>query len=83
VRQVLELGLLDELDLHVAPVLLGDGMRLFDGALGLDALEGFELVPSRVAHTSTVTHVRYTVAGRAPLVLDDRGRGGGATQLTT
>jgi dihydrofolate reductase len=29
-RQLLERGLIDEIDLHVAPVLLGDGIRLFD-----------------------------------------------------
>lgn len=29
-RQLLERGLVDEVDLHVAPVLLGDGIRLFD-----------------------------------------------------
>jgi dihydrofolate reductase len=29
-RQLLELGLIDELDLHIAPVLLGDGIRLYD-----------------------------------------------------
>ena len=29
-RQLLECGLIDEIDLHVAPVLLGDGIRLFD-----------------------------------------------------
>lgn len=28
--QLLERGLLDELDIHVAPVLLGDGIRLYD-----------------------------------------------------
>ncbi|MEV7548901.1 dihydrofolate reductase family protein [Amycolatopsis sp. NPDC089917] len=28
-RQLLELGLIDEIDLHVAPVLLGDGVRLY------------------------------------------------------
>ncbi|MGF1664500.1 MAG: dihydrofolate reductase family protein [Kineosporiaceae bacterium] len=83
VRQVLAAGLLDELDLHIAPVVLGDGMRLLDGDLGLAAGEGLELVPSRVVHTPAVTHVRYTVTGRAPLVLDDRGRGGGATQLAS
>ena len=27
-RQLLELGLIDEIDLHIAPVLLGDGIRL-------------------------------------------------------
>lgn len=29
-RQLLELGLVDEIDLHIAPVLLGDGIRLYD-----------------------------------------------------
>lgn len=29
-RQLLELGLVDEIDLHLAPVLLGDGIRLYD-----------------------------------------------------
>lgn len=29
-RQLLERGLIDEIDLHIAPVLLGDGIRLHD-----------------------------------------------------
>jgi dihydrofolate reductase len=29
-RQLLELGLVDEIDLHIAPVLLGEGIRLYD-----------------------------------------------------
>jgi len=29
-RQLLENGLIDEIDLHIAPVLLGDGVRLYD-----------------------------------------------------
>lgn len=33
-RQLLELGLLDEIDLHVLPVLLGDGVRLYDNPGG-------------------------------------------------
>ncbi len=33
-RQLLALGLIDEIDLHVAPVLLGDGIRLFDNPGG-------------------------------------------------
>ena len=32
-RQVLQAGLLDELELHIAPVVLGDGQRLFDASL--------------------------------------------------
>ena len=33
-KQLLELGLLDEIDLHVLPVLLGDGIRLYDNTGG-------------------------------------------------
>jgi dihydrofolate reductase len=33
-RQLLERGLLDEIDLHVLPVLLGDGVRLYDNPGG-------------------------------------------------
>ncbi len=34
-RQLLERGLIDEIDLHIAPVLLGDGVRLFDNPGGV------------------------------------------------
>ena len=57
------------------PVVLGEGMRLLDPALGLDPMEAIELTPERVVATPEVTHVRYSVQGRAPLVLDDRGSG--------
>jgi dihydrofolate reductase len=73
-RQVIELGLLDQLDLHVAPVILGDGMRLLGPDLGLGAKEGIELVPTRVLASPDVTHIRYKLDGRRPLVFDDRGR---------
>jgi dihydrofolate reductase len=33
-RQLLERGLMDEIDIHLAPVLLGDGIRLFDNPGG-------------------------------------------------
>ncbi|SCL17026.1 RibD C-terminal domain-containing protein [Micromonospora nigra] len=79
VRQVLVAGLLDELELHVVPVLLGAGLSLFDGGLGLGAFDAIELSPARVLHTPQVTHIRYAVHGRAPLVFDDRGSGGGPT----
>jgi dihydrofolate reductase len=75
-REVLRAGLLDELELHVTPVLLGDGQRLFDASLGLAADDGIELVPTRVVDEPAVTHIRYTVAGRSKLVLDDRGASG-------
>ncbi|MFF0721970.1 dihydrofolate reductase family protein [Micromonospora sp. NPDC003816] len=77
VRQVLRAGLLDEVELHVVPVVLGDGLRLFTPDLGLDDFEAIEMSPTRVVPTPEVTHIRYAVRGRAPLVLDDRGRGTG------
>ena len=75
-RQILTAGLLDELELHIAPVLLGDGMRLFDAGLGLDVREGIELTPTRVVETPEVIHIRYAIGPRARLELDDRGTGG-------
>src|SRR5918996_943511 len=72
-RQVLAAGLLDQLDLHVAPVVVGDGMRLFDPAgLGLGEFEGIELEPIRVVSSPEVTHLRYRVVGRAPHGGDER-----------
>jgi dihydrofolate reductase len=55
VRQYLAAGLLDELHLHIVPVLLGGGDRLLDGA-GDPKLEPVEVVAS-----PGVTHVRYRV----------------------
>ena len=76
VRQVLTAGLLEQLELHISPVLLGDGQRLFDPSLGLGADDGIELVPTRVVHAPEVGHLRYAVIGRSKLVLDDRGASG-------
>ena len=71
VKHALELGVLDELELHIVPVILGRGQRLLD--LDLGTREGLELVAERTIATPEVTHIRYRVQGRAPLVLDDRG----------
>jgi dihydrofolate reductase len=57
VQQYLDAGLLDELQLHLAPVLLGDGVRLFDN-LGTGQVE---LERTRVIESPTVTHVKYRV----------------------
>ncbi|GAA0398964.1 dihydrofolate reductase family protein [Micromonospora gifhornensis] len=73
-RQVLRAGLLDEFELHIAPVVLGTGMRLFDADLDVDEFEAIELTPARVVSAPQITHIRYVVRGRAPLTLDDRGR---------
>jgi len=71
--QVIEAGLLDQLDLNIVPVLLGDGMRLFDPArLDLAADEAIELTPTRIVETPEVNHLRYTFNGRSRLAVDDR-----------
>ncbi|MGC5223612.1 dihydrofolate reductase family protein [Micromonospora sp. DT81.3] len=54
-RQLLLLGLIDEIDLHIAPVLLGDGIRLFDNPGG--APIRLELVSGDDPHA--VVNVRY------------------------
>jgi dihydrofolate reductase len=67
-RQVIKAGMLDQLDLHIAPVLVGDGMRLFDPAdLGLAGNEAIELTPTRVIEAPDVTHLRYRIEGRTAL----------------
>jgi dihydrofolate reductase len=73
-RQAIKLGLVDELELHIVPVILGSGMRLLDPELGLGDMEAIELAPTRVIAASDVTHIRYQVRGRQPLVFDNRGR---------
>jgi dihydrofolate reductase len=55
VQQYLEAGLLDEVQINVAPVLLGGGTRLFEG-LRPQALE-----ITRVIEAPPVTHLRYRV----------------------
>jgi len=58
VQQYLNAGLLDELQIHLAPVFLGGGVRLFD-RLGPDPIE---LEATRVIESPAVTHIRYRVA---------------------
>lgn len=57
VQQALRAGLVDEIKLHIAPVLLGAGIRLFDqladGAIRLEIAE--------VIEGTGVTHLRYRV----------------------
>jgi dihydrofolate reductase len=57
VQQYLNAGLLDDLQIHLAPVFLGGGVRLFD-RLGPDPIE---LEATRVIESPTVTHLRYRV----------------------
>jgi dihydrofolate reductase len=60
VQQYLKAGLLDELQIHVAPVLLGEGTSLFD-RLGIEPL-GLEA--TRVIASPSVTHLQFRVPGR-------------------
>ncbi|GAA5015087.1 dihydrofolate reductase family protein [Actinopolymorpha pittospori] len=57
VQQLLRLGLLDEIQVSVAPVLLGSGVRLFDHLGG----EPIELEQTRVIESEGVTHLRDRV----------------------
>ena len=54
-RQYFTAGLVDEMDLSIAPTLLGSGERLFDGTG--DNLHGLQLVRTVAAHN--VTHLRF------------------------
>jgi dihydrofolate reductase len=55
-QQYLAAGLLDELQIHVVPLFLGDGVRLFDE---VDPAVDLEL--TRTVESPTVTHLRYRV----------------------
>lgn len=54
-RQMLAAGLLDEVHIHLVPLLLGAGTPLFAG-------ERAELIPQGSPASGTVTHLRYRVA---------------------
>ena len=57
VQQYLRAGLLDELQIHVVPLLLGDGVSLFDHLGG----EPVKLEATRVIESPSVTHLRFRV----------------------
>ncbi|MGH7741874.1 MAG: dihydrofolate reductase family protein, partial [Candidatus Eiseniibacteriota bacterium] len=58
VMQYLNAGLVDELQLAIAPMLMGDGLRLFDSLVPRRIeLKLIEAIPS-----AGVTHVRYAVS---------------------
>ena len=59
VRQALVAGVVDELTLDIAPVLLGSGERIFDG------VESLGMEPVEVLHSPLATHVRYRRAHAA------------------
>jgi dihydrofolate reductase len=53
-QALLRAGLVDELHLHLVPIMLGGGVPLFRG-------EQVELIPQGGAVTDAVTHLRYRV----------------------
>lgn len=55
VNQCLAAGLIDELWLHIAPVTIGAGARLFENVPRL------RLKPLKVSSTEMVTHIKYQV----------------------
>lgn len=57
VQQVVRAGLLDEIEVSIAPVLLGSGVRLFDH-LGPDPIT---LDQTNTVVSDGVTHIRYRV----------------------
>jgi dihydrofolate reductase len=56
-QQFLRAGLLDEIQLHLVPVLLGDGLRLFENL----KTDHFELERMRIIEAPLATHIRYQV----------------------
>lgn len=60
IQQFLRPGLLDEIQIHVAPLLLGGGIRLFDEL----ATDQIELEKTRVVDSPAVTHLRYRIVDK-------------------
>jgi dihydrofolate reductase len=58
INQYLAAGLLDELELHLVPIVLGDGARLFDDLGDADV----HLEQLRAVEAPGVTHIKYRVA---------------------
>lgn len=57
IQQLLNAGLLDEISVDIAAVLLGSGVRLFDHLAGTPSFLG----DPKVIHGAGVTHLRYPV----------------------
>jgi len=57
IQQFLRAGLIDDITLHISPVLLGDGLRLFDTLRPSDV----KLEQQGVSASALVTHIDYRV----------------------
>jgi dihydrofolate reductase len=58
IAQYLNAGLVDEMMIHVAPVLVGEGIRLFDGV----SPDKLTLEPTGTIASQNVTHLAFSVA---------------------
>lgn len=56
-QQFLEAGLIDEMQIHLAPLLLGQGIRLFDQI----GAKTFQLESTGVIKSEAVTHLKFRV----------------------
>lgn len=57
IQQLIKAGLLDEIQIHITPVLLGDGLRLFEEM----GPEHIEMKATRVIDSPAVTHIRFQI----------------------
>jgi dihydrofolate reductase len=60
-QQYLKAGLIDEMEIHVVPVLLGGGARLFDATDGRQT--DYDCI--RVVNSPTVSHYKHRLRGEA------------------
>jgi dihydrofolate reductase len=60
IQQYLNAGLIDEFNIHVAPIILGEGVRLFENI----EKEKFSFEIKEVVSSSLVTHLFYKVTNR-------------------
>jgi dihydrofolate reductase len=59
-RQYIAAGLVDEIQIHLVPVLFGGGARMFDDSLA----DHVDLEPVEVIETPVAIHQRFRVVGR-------------------
>jgi dihydrofolate reductase len=57
IQQFLRAGLIDQVQIHIAPLLLGGGIRLFDN-LGTGEIE---VERTRVIESPNVTHLKFRI----------------------
>lgn len=58
IQQFLNAGLIDEFFIHISPVFLGTGIRLFDGMVK----DKYNIQIAEVIHSDLTTHLRYKLS---------------------